>query len=783
MRRRVNGRIATAFIALFTVMVMLTNSVSASVIRSVKVTYKADQSSARDMLSAINSWRTSGDAWYWNAKNTQKVKTGKLAAYKYDYALEKIAIQRAIECSVSLSSKRPDGSVWSTCTFDGARTYAENIAYGYKTASDVFKAWKEENAQYAGQSHRRNMLGSYTCIGIAHVVVNGTDYWVQEFSNFTTTTGKTPVDTDTKTIEIPTDVSSCDLSATSVSQLTVDPGETGSLPKVEVSYIVNKTTKAVVPASDCTIKWTSSNTSVVSVSGSTFTANAQGDATLTATVTVDGKTAKATVPVAVAATSSGKPISGDTITATIPDEEEYIYTGSEIKPVPTVKDGSTTLKEGTDYTVSYSSNIDAGNAVITLRGKGEYGGIRSITFTIAPKQIDKCTVKPISDQEYTSLSIVPEVVVNDGNKVLTTTDYSVDFTNNKDVGTVQVNIRGKGNYDGLLQTTFNITPINVSKLTIAPVEDQVYTGKAIKPYLSVKFGDLFLTPPRDFSVSYSKNTNLGTASFKATFTGNYTGTYSGTFKIVEYKKEPGWQKAGDTYVYVLSDGSLKKSAWLGEGSKWYYFDADGYMVKGLYDISGKTYYFDGSGVMCTGWQQIDGAYYYFDKSGIMVKGWQQISKVWYYLDAKTGKMAKGICKIEGKLYNFKDSGALATGWFQNEDGTYMYFTSTGAVTGWQQISKVWYYFDKETYIMATGVKTIDGKIYLFAAGGAMQKSGWKQAGDDWYYLTSGGEAYMNKWLQSGKKWYYFGADGKMVKNTKMVIDGTEYEFDENGVMK
>ena len=65
----------------------------------------------------------------------------------------------------------------------------------------------------------------------------------------------------------------------------------------------------------------------------------------------------------------------------------YAYTGLAIKPNITVtgNDGKT-LKKDTDYTVSYSNNINIGSsAKITVKGKGSYIGSKTITFTIKPK--------------------------------------------------------------------------------------------------------------------------------------------------------------------------------------------------------------------------------------------------------------------------------------------------------------------------------------------------------------------------------------------------------------
>ena len=51
------------------------------------------------------------------------------------------------------------------------------------------------------------------------------------------------------------------------------------------------------------------------------------------------------------------------------------YDGTAKTPAPVVKDGDDPLTLDTDYTVSYSNNTDAGNATVTIEGKGNYNGV------------------------------------------------------------------------------------------------------------------------------------------------------------------------------------------------------------------------------------------------------------------------------------------------------------------------------------------------------------------------------------------------------------------------
>ena len=72
-----------------------------------------------------------------------------------------------------------------------------------------------------------------------------------------------------------------------------------------------------------------------------------------------------------------KDISGVTI-GTIANQP---YTGSAITPDPEVKDDTTTLVKGTDYTVSCTDTY-VGTATLTITGKGNYTGTKAANFTI-----------------------------------------------------------------------------------------------------------------------------------------------------------------------------------------------------------------------------------------------------------------------------------------------------------------------------------------------------------------------------------------------------------------
>jgi hypothetical protein len=216
------------------------------------------------------------------------------------------------------------------------------------------------------------------------------------------------------------------------------------------------------------------------------------------------------------------------------------YTGSEIKPVITVKDGSTTLSLNTHYTVSYSNNINAGTATVNVIGTGNYAGITgSATFTINPKVII-FTIDTIPAQNYTGNAITPTVTVKDGSTTLTlNTHYTVSYSNNTNAGTnagsPTAYVTGTGNYAGSTGSrAFTINP-KVIIFTIDTIPAQNYTGNAITPTVTVKDGSTTLTLNTHYTVSYSNNTNVGAGTVNVTGTGNYAGsTGSVIFTIGTY---------------------------------------------------------------------------------------------------------------------------------------------------------------------------------------------------------------------------------------------------------
>lgn len=208
------------------------------------------------------------------------------------------------------------------------------------------------------------------------------------------------------------------------------------------------------------------------------------------------------------------------------------YTGSAQTPAVTVKSGSKTLVSGSDYTVSYSNNTNAGTATATVTAKGNYTGTVTKQFTVQAADISKADISGVSDAAFTGSAIKPTPVVKLGGKTLAAnTDYTVTYKNNTNAGTATVTVTGKGNYAGTASKTFKITAVSIAKAKVSGVSAKVYTGKAIKPTVTVKLGTKTLKKGTDYTVSYKNNKAVGTATITIKGKGNYSGTVSKTFKI------------------------------------------------------------------------------------------------------------------------------------------------------------------------------------------------------------------------------------------------------------
>ena len=155
---------------------------------------------------------------------------------------------------------------------------------------------------------------------------------------------------------------------------------------------------------------------------------------------------------------------------TFPDS--LVYNGSPQKPVPTVKAGSSTLKAGTDYRITYKNNTHAGTAQAVLTGTGDYAGTLTASFRIG-KAAQKLTAKGPSSLSAGKTASVT-VSGAKGTKTFSSSNTAVAAVDKnglitaRKVGTAKITVTSSATSDfnkASKTLTINIVPAATASLT------------------------------------------------------------------------------------------------------------------------------------------------------------------------------------------------------------------------------------------------------------------------------------------------------------------------------
>lgn len=125
-----------------------------------------------------------------------------------------------------------------------------------------------------------------------------------------------------------------------------------------------------------------------------------------------------------------------------------------------------------------------------------------------------------------------------------------------------------GNMNALIDGT------KITKAKLSSIPNKTYTGKAIKPGVTLTYNNKKLKKNTDYTVSYSNNKKIGKATITIKGKGNFYGTRTKTFKILP-KKVSSFKKKSGTKMITLS---WKKNA-----------NATGYIIYRKASYNAKTY--------------------------------------------------------------------------------------------------------------------------------------------------------------------------------------------------
>ena len=224
---------------------------------------------------------------------------------------------------------------------------------------------------------------------------------------------------------------------------------------------------------------------------------------------------------------------------------------------------------------------------------------------VTPKDISrkdgKTIVTPSYDKPtYTGEKVSPKnlkLYWATGKELVVGTDVTIDdsaFENiNRPNGTITVTAKAGGNFTGSCDVFFNIDPMKITP-TVAPIADVEYDGGlARKPKLDITYTGTTLVEDKDYTVSYTNNKEVGTATATVSPVTALDGTTNYTFDEfpvnfdivrakfpnsttasmnvrsneektgVQYKLPPLLGVTGATYGTVTTEGDLITNATLG----------------------------------------------------------------------------------------------------------------------------------------------------------------------------------------------------------------------------
>lgn len=232
-------------------------------------------------------------------------------------------------------------------------------------------------------------------------------------------------------------------------------------------------------------------------------------------------------------------------TVTVSPIEDQEFTGDAIEPTIEVLCNGEIVSDD-NYILRYSNNINIGKATVTITGQGNFTGTKTTTFNIIGTPIYNVSFDNIESQTYTGSAIKPTVSADGLTKNV---DYKVSYYNNVNVGTAKIVVTGMNNYSNTTEIYFNITQKALSSLEFSGISNKVYTGSAITQNITILNDETKLVKNKDYTVTYSNNTNPGEAKITFKGKGNYTGTVTKTF-IIKPQKVTGVSVKKKSSVYV-----------------------------------------------------------------------------------------------------------------------------------------------------------------------------------------------------------------------------------------
>ena len=251
------------------------------------------------------------------------------------------------------------------------------------------------------------------------------------------------------------------------------------------------------------------------------------------------------------------------------------------EPAVSVAFGGRELSVDYDFTVSYFDNEKVGTASVSIEGKGNFAGEKTVFFQIAKGDLGDCLVTTKRNVFlYGGSAVEPRIFVSSGDAVLREgVDYKLAYSANNAVGTGHATISGIGDFIGSQKVDFAIVDaIDLSTYCTAHAYDAFYTGEEVCPRVDVRLNTESYDEAygnggasrsedapvegQDYTVSYEDNVEPGMATAVVRGRGRYVGEVRVQFHILRnsdfdlsdcsVRLDPPF--GVDRYSYALKDG-------------------------------------------------------------------------------------------------------------------------------------------------------------------------------------------------------------------------------------
>lgn len=365
-----------------------------------------------------------------------------MPSLRLDKELTETAMQRAAELAVYYSHIRPDGTKCFKIFPSGSKDSAENIAIGYSDADRVMDGWLNSSGHYDNI-----MRESAVNIGVGSFIDrDGTRYWVQCFDNREDYTA-TEIRNRDVTRKIAAKSLVIDLILSNTTQTYYLCSETAGTMQMVIKNINGNYSYRRTVIEPCSFVYTSDQPEVASVDDSgKVTLHGEGIAVITATL-------KGDIPCSVSWTIGTK---SHEITETSTKKwcrscgtvlwEKEEKSGKD----DTGKDDAEKDDTGKDDT----GNDDTGNSNTEKDNTGK-NETENKVIEVKPESVFLSK----TSLTYNGKMQQPTVTARDsrGNQ-LSSANYTVTYSNNKNVGQATVTVIFKNGYSGTIRKTFLIKP-------------------------------------------------------------------------------------------------------------------------------------------------------------------------------------------------------------------------------------------------------------------------------------------------------------------------------------